>query len=116
MDHNTLTKEQLDALKQSITDLQNLMRDHQARVGQLNQQYGNMDVLAQSIATTFADSGNTMANNVENIMTKSSKQYLEDFSQKHNNAIASIQTMAEHIAEALSDKGIQAVAPPKVNR
>jgi glycerate-2-kinase len=75
-----------------------------------------MDVLAQNIATTFADSGDKMANNVENIMTKSSKQYLEDFSQKHNNAIASIQTMAENIAEALSDKGIQAVAPPKVNR
>jgi hypothetical protein len=115
-DHNTLTKEQLEALKQSITDLQNLMSDHQARVGQLNQQYGNMDDLAQNIATTFADSGDKMANNVENIMTKSSKQYLEDFSQKHNNAIASIQTMAENIAEALSDKGIQAVAPPKVNR
>jgi hypothetical protein len=116
MDHNTLTKEQLEALKQSIKDLQNLMSDHQARVGQLNQQYGNMDVLAQNIATTFADSGDKMANNVENIMTKSSKQYLEDFSQKHNNAIASIQTMAENIAEALSDKGIQAVAPQKVNQ
>lgn len=115
-DHNTLTKEQLDALKQSITDLKGLMSDHQARVGQLNEQYGNMDVLAQNIATTFADSGEKMANNVENIMTKSSKQYLEDFSQKHNNAIASIQTMAENIAEALSDKGIQAVAPPKVNQ
>jgi hypothetical protein len=115
-DHNTLTKEQLDALKQSIADLQGLMSDHQVRVGQLNQQYGNMDDLAQNIATTFADSGDKMANNVENIMTKSSKQYLEDFSQKHNNAIASIQTMAENIAEALSDKGIQAVAPPKVNR
>jgi hypothetical protein len=115
-DYNTLTKEQLEALKQSITDLQGLMSDHQARVEQLNQQYGTMDVLAQNIATTFADSGDKMANNVENIMTKSSKQYLEDFSQKHNNAIASIQTMAENIAEALSDKGIQAVAPPKVNR
>jgi urocanate hydratase len=77
---------------------------------------GNMDVLAQNIATTFADSGDKMANNVENIMTKSSKQYLEDFSQKHNNAIASIQTMAENIAEALSDKGIQAVPPQKVNQ
>ena len=115
-DHNTLTKEQLDALKQSIADLQSLMSAHQARVGQLHQQYNNMDVLAQNIATTFADSAEKMANNVENIMTKSSKQYLEDFSQKHNNAIASIQTMAENIAEALSDKGIQAVAPQNVNR
>lgn len=115
-DHNTLTKEQLEALKQSIADLQSLMSAHQARVGQLHQQYGNMDVLAQNIATTFADSAEKMANNVENIMTKSSKQYLEDFSQKHNNAIASIQTMAENIAEALSDKGIQAVAPQNVNR
>lgn len=115
-DHNMLTKEQLDALQQSITDLKGLMSDHQARVGQLTQQYGNMDVLAQNIAKTFADSGDKMANDVENIMTISSKQYLEDFSQKHNNAIASIQAMAENIAEALADKGIQAVAPQKVMR
>lgn len=91
-------KDQLNTLRYALEQQKETIQQHQTVVENLTQQYGQLDSVAQKIATSFGEAGTVMASSIVDVKTASTG-YFSEFSQKHTEAIRSLTNFVEQLQE-----------------